>query len=65
MRLVTSIFDFIEPQLYTNPDKYIVKVDKYYMWSEVECEYQEYEITEATDWNYLQPFVEKGIVYVA
>ena len=35
------------------------------MWSEVECEYQEYEITEATDWNYLQPFVEKGIVYVA
>lgn len=62
MDKVTSFFDLIYVDLYSEPR--FRPRDKYFMWSELHQEFQEYPITEAFTWTYIQPFVEKEIVYV-
>ena len=64
LRLATSYFDFINVRLYDHEDKYEVKQQHYWMWSEIQQKLQEYEIGAWSQWYVLQPYVESGIVYI-
>jgi hypothetical protein len=61
---VRSFFDFIDVDLYLNPEWYTVKNEPYFIWSELKQEFQRHEMTEAFTWDYIEPFVKTGQVYV-
>ena len=65
LRLAVSVFDFINVELYTNPDKYTVKEMHYWLWSELKQELQEYKIVEYFQkWEDLREYVEGRICYI-
>lgn len=65
LRKATSFFDFINVELYPNPERYSVKTGmKYWIWSELKQELQEYEINEVVKYSDLEPYVEKGLIYI-
>ena len=59
-----SFFDFINVEVYTNPERYTVKQMKYWIWSELKQEYQEHEVTEALYYRDIEEYVKQGIVYI-
>ena len=65
LRLATSYFDFINVRLYDHEDKYEVKYQSYWLWSELKQELQGYKIVEYFQkWEDLEPYVEAGILYI-
>lgn len=64
LKQAKSFFDFINVELYTK-NKYSVKQQKYWIWSELKGSLQEYEVTEGLRYDLIKPYVEKGLVYVA
>lgn len=65
MRKAKSFWDFIEVRLHELKDGYTVRVGmKYKIWSELHGEYQEYELNEATEYESLKPYIEKGLLWV-
>ena len=65
LRLATSYFDFINVRLYDHEDKYEVKYQSYWLWSELKQELQEYRMVEYFQrWEDLRPYVEAGILYI-
>ena len=65
LRLAESVFDFIRVDLDTNPDKYSVKQRRFWLWSELKQELQEYQIVEYFQkWEDLCGYVEAGILYI-
>lgn len=65
MKKVKSFFDFINVELYTNPDGYSVRIGmEYFIYSERHNEYQSYFVHEGLKYDELKPYIEKGLVYV-
>lgn len=64
LRKATSFFDFINVRLYDHPDRYEVKIMKYYMWSDRKQELQERQTSEYSQWYIIEPYVKGGIIYV-
>lgn len=65
LKKAESVFDFINVELYTNPDKYSVKYQHYWLWSELRQELQEYRMVEHfQNWEYFREYVESGICYI-
>jgi len=64
MQKARSFFDFINVELYTE-NGYSVKLGmKYWIYSELHNEYQEYEITEGTKYDELKFYIEKGLLFI-
>jgi hypothetical protein len=64
-RKATSFFDFINVELYTNPEGYSPRVGMpYYRWSARKKEWQEHRITEATQYEQLKKLIERGLIYI-
>lgn len=65
LRQAKSFFDFINVELYTNRDRYSVKLGmEYFIWSELNNELQSYVVNEALQWINLQEYVDAGLVYI-
>ena len=65
LRRAESFFDFINVELYTNPDWYTVKLGMpYWIWSEKKQELQEYHVTEGLRYDMIEEYVNRGLVYV-
>ena len=62
--LARSFFDFIDVELYTNPNRYSVRVGmKYWIWSELKEELQEYKVTEGLRYDLIEPYINKELCY--
>jgi hypothetical protein len=63
MRRAIDFWDFIEPDLYSNP-KYKVKQQTYFFWSDKKQEYQEHKVTEALQYRDIEEYVKKGLIWL-
>lgn len=63
-KLAKSWFDFINVNLYSHEDKYEVKQQSYWMWSETQQKLQEYKTSEFMQWYAIEEYIKNNIVYI-
>lgn len=64
LRQATSFFDFIDVDLYQNPDRFTIKNMKYWIWSEKNQELQEHILSDMVRYEMIEKYVEKGLVWI-
>lgn len=63
LKLATSFFDFIVPEIYQE-QRYSVKQIEYWIWSELNQELQSYKVTEALRYDMIEPYIENELLYI-
>lgn len=59
-----TIFDFVDIDLYNNPDYYTQRDTDYWIWSETKQEFEKYHTTEHLRLEDLDYYLEKGLICV-